>query len=360
MKPYYQDKWSTIYLGDCLEVLPELEVESVDLVLTDPPYGKISRAAFDHKWTSRPMMLESCRKWLEALIPMLKANGTLYWFAWPSLAGRIEALIAEKLTVLAHIVWIKPGPRAQKNNAERLRAPAAETERILMAEPYGVDNMALGEFGYAAKCDELRGFVFEPLRAYLAGEFSALGWNADKLNSICGTASMAGRHYTARSQWCLPTEEHYNKLQEAAGGHLRREYEDLRREYEDLRREYEDLRREYEDLRRFFDLKTGDQKTDVWRFKAAASSLAHPTVKPLDLISYMVRLSCRHGGMVLDPFAGSCTTLRAAKDLSRKSIGIEIEEKYCEIGAKRLVQEVLDFGARKSGGPPWQISNITG
>jgi DNA modification methylase len=67
----------------------------------------------------------------------------------------------------------------------------------------------------------------------------------------------------------------------------------------------------------------------------------HPTPKPLRLIRAV--LSRLPRGTVLDPFMGSGTTLRAAKDLGRKAIGIEIEERYCEIAAKRMAQEVLEF-----------------
>lgn len=69
----------------------------------------------------------------------------------------------------------------------------------------------------------------------------------------------------------------------------------------------------------------------------------HPSEKPLDCIAGLVSALSPVGGLVIDPFMGSGTTLRAAKDLGRKAIGIEIEEKYCEIAANRLSQEVFQF-----------------
>jgi len=72
----------------------------------------------------------------------------------------------------------------------------------------------------------------------------------------------------------------------------------------------------------------------------------HPCPKPLKSWKWLVARASLAGEIVLDPFAGSGTTLRAAKDLGRRAIGIEIEEKYCEIAAKRLSQEVLDFSER--------------
>jgi len=69
----------------------------------------------------------------------------------------------------------------------------------------------------------------------------------------------------------------------------------------------------------------------------------HPTAKPLPLVSQWVRWFTSPGDVVLDPFAGSGTTLRAAKDEGRRAIGVELDERYCEIAAKRLAQDTL-FG----------------
>ena len=74
----------------------------------------------------------------------------------------------------------------------------------------------------------------------------------------------------------------------------------------------------------------------LWR--RATEPGDHPTPKPLRLMQDIIDASCAPSGLVLDPFMGGGTTLRAAKNLGRRAIGVEIEERYCEIAAKRLGQ----------------------
>ena len=71
----------------------------------------------------------------------------------------------------------------------------------------------------------------------------------------------------------------------------------------------------------------------------------HPTSKPVSMIGDWVRKFTDPGDLILDPFAGSGSTLKAARDEGRKAIGVEVEEKYCEIIATRLDQQVIDFEA---------------
>ena len=67
----------------------------------------------------------------------------------------------------------------------------------------------------------------------------------------------------------------------------------------------------------------------------------HPTQKPLSLIKMLIKDYGKNCNTILDPYMGSGVTLRAAKDLNKRAVGIEIKEKYCEIAARRLQQEVL-------------------
>ena len=89
----------------------------------------------------------------------------------------------------------------------------------------------------------------------------------------------------------------------------------------------------------------GGGKLAVWTYFTAKGNAGdrpdHPCPKPLPLMRDLVALFTDPGDTILDPFAGSGTTLRAAKDLGRKAIGIELNEQYAEVAAKRLSQEVL-------------------
>jgi len=70
----------------------------------------------------------------------------------------------------------------------------------------------------------------------------------------------------------------------------------------------------------------------------------HPTEKPGPLLETLLTVVCPPKGTVLDPFAGSGSSLYAARAQGHKAIGVEADERYCEVIAKRLSADVLDFG----------------
>jgi len=74
------------------------------------------------------------------------------------------------------------------------------------------------------------------------------------------------------------------------------------------------------------------------------TATGHPHTKPVDLIRTLIQ-EIDITGVIADPFMGSGTTLRAAKDLGLRAIGVETNERHCETAARRMGQEVLDFGA---------------
>lgn len=95
----------------------------------------------------------------------------------------------------------------------------------------------------------------------------------------------------------------------------------------------------FESAKRLFGDYSARSRFIVW--PAEKNEFEHPTVKPLQVVKKLVTLGTQPGDTILDPFMGTGTTLRAAKDLGRAAIGVEVEERYCEIAAHRLAQDVL-------------------
>jgi len=315
--------------GDALEEMRELPDSCIDLIATDPPYYKVKGEAWDRQWETPELFLAWMGELRDEWYRLLKPNGSLYVFVSPKMAARVECLIAEKFNILNQIRWIKQLHTSWRIGRETQRMYLPPWEGIIFAEHYGADNSAKGEPGYGGKCDDLRGFVFEPLRAYLASERDRAGINDKEARQRMGLSVKGGGllcHFWGESQWMLPTEGQYRKLRFHYPGFFRREYEDLRREYEDLRRP--------------FDVGGDVPRTDTWNFRAVQSREGrHPCEKPLALMEHIIRVSSRLGAVVLDCFAGSGTTCVAARNLGRRYIGIENNAGYIEQINERLSKE---------------------
>jgi adenine-specific DNA-methyltransferase len=334
--------------GDCLEVMKGLASNSVDLILTDPPYFKVKSTAdsafnwWDSQWDDSTGFLHWIDKLSEQWQRILKPNGSLYCFASHRMSARVEVKLAERLNVLTRITWNKGGlPTGGWHKSackEALRSFFPASESIIFCEHYGADNAAKGEAGYGAKCDELRGFVFEPLRAYLDGERMKAGLTvrqvAEAFQRKTGSRTVTGMagHWFTAVQWTLPTEANYEWLAELCPGQFRLEYESLRLEYESLRLEYESLRRP-------FNVTSEVPYTDVWTFPTVqAYKGKHVCEKPAQLLEHAISASSLPGAVVLDCFAGSGSTLLAAKRLGRNFIGIEIDPHWVDVARGALGQ----------------------
>ena len=331
MSLYYQDEHVTLYHGDCLEVLPSLDVQA-DALLTDPPYFKVKNETWDRQWGKPDEFLRWIGSFLDTAKPLLAPHASVWVFASPQLATDVEITVRDRFQVLNSIRWTKTAGWHNKADMKKIRSFLTPWEAIIFAEQYA------DQYGDAAKA--LHREVYAPFGRYLQVEWERAGWKAGALGKALGRDSALPTRWAEGSS--LPNPSDYQKMRDLlnlSGGDY------LRREYEDLRREYEDLRREYEDLRRPFTPATRALAADIWDFAPVKPYPGkHPCEKPAPLLQHMIETSTRPGALILDPFAGTGSTLTTAQSLGRRAIGVEREEKYCEVIASRLDQGVLDLG----------------
>jgi len=285
---YYQDEHVTLYHGDCREVLGGMAVQSVNAVITDPPYN-IGKA----DWDVIDDYLNWSRVWIDEASRVLTSNGA-FWMT------HSEPLVLADLTRIAErhgrslVSWITLDKsswgiaKRYKNAGTKTFPASAEYAVYLRREVYAGQIRAIREVSDLSRAE------FDT-RISPSGKPTGITYRWEHGERIPQPAEVAAieREFGAR----IDTPVFHN----------------------------------------------GDKFSCVWDFPKVDTS-DHPTAKPLGLMTRMIRATTNRDDTVLDPFAGSGTTLRAAVNEGRKAIGVELDERYCEVIAKRMDQYALDFG----------------
>ncbi|WP_213715725.1 DNA-methyltransferase [Cedecea lapagei] len=321
-----------LFNADCLHILSQTPDNSIDLICTDPPYFRVKPEGWDNQWRGDADYLAWLDKCLAEFWRVLKPNGSIYLFSGHRLAADIELLMRNRFNILNHIIWAKPSGRWNGCNKESLRAYFPATERILFAEhypgPYKPD-------GYVKECDSAKQHVMKPLIDYFRNARSSLGVTSKQIADATGKKNMVS-HWFGASQWQLPNEADYLKLQElftqvAIEKHqcleLEKPHHELVATWQSLNRKYSELLEEFKTLRRPFAVTSTVPYTDVWTHKPVQFYPGkHPCEKPAEMLRQIISASSRPGDVVADFFMGSGSTIKAAMELGRRGIGVELEE----------------------------------
>lgn len=398
MTPYYEDAFVTIYHGDCRDVLPTLE--PVETCLTDPPYGlSFMGRDWDHGVPGEAFW--SLVK--DALLPgamCLAFGGTrtfhrltcaiedagfevrdcimyLYGAGFPKsldISKAIDKAAGAEREVVGTIPdrWAGKGNVLQRSlqaeaEAVNLTLPATDEARqwhgwgTALKPAYEPIVLAMkpleGTFAENALERGVAGLNIDGCRIGTDGRPHIVGHGEDSpgKNTYGSNGPGGGSHSqgtTMQGRWpanVILDEDSARLLDEQSGELSGRGNNGPHRQGstpgQNTYGTYRERKADYSHLK-----DSGGASRFFYTSKASRADRGpgndHPTVKPSDLMKWLVKLTATPtGGTVLDPFMGSGTTLYAAKEMGRKAIGIELEERYCEIAASRLAQGVLPLEA---------------
>ncbi|EML7933899.1 site-specific DNA-methyltransferase [Providencia rettgeri] len=317
---------------DSLSYIKTLPDNCIDLIATDPPYFQVKSCSWDNQWENVTAYLSWLDEMLAEFWRVLKPNGSLYMFCGSKLAADTELLVRERFDVLNHIIWAKPSGPWRRQNKESLRSYFPATERILFAEHYQSPYKGKSS-GYLQRRRELKEITLKPLIEYFKQARDSLGITAKEIHQATG--KQMASHWFGYSQWQLPNESDYLKLQELfnqvavkqfSDNPLSRQHADLVSEQKLLNREYHELSQQYQLLRRPFTVTVDVPYTDVWVYPPVQYYPGkHPCEKPSAMMEHIINSSSREGDVVADFFMGSGATIKAALKLNRRVIGVELE-----------------------------------
>lgn len=320
---------NTILLGDCLDILKDIEDNSIDLVLTDPPYNIGKDMTWDH-WKTQDEYLEWCRLWLAECVRVLKPNGVMYVFHGEmGQFSRIMTMAQEMgMTLRSFCIWDKGDTFFKKSwingEATGLRSWFAVTEYcahfVKFLDPTKTDTSMINDNPES----------YAELKAWYQSELDRLRLTKRDVRqrycSVTGRGDGMLRHYFSNSQFEIPTREVWESVYLPMG---------FGKTFAELKHDFDQKRQEYEQLR---EVHNADMyHCNIWRRKSMPSQKkSHCCQKPEDIIFRLINVSSRPGDTVLDPFIGSGTTAAAAIEAGRKYIGIEKDPVSHQLAIERI------------------------
>jgi len=287
---------NTIYLGDCVSGMREkIEDETVDLVIADPPYFKVTSETWDYAWRTEEDYLAWSKTWIDETARALRKGGSFYLFGYFRMLSRLLPILEAAGLELRQQIVLNKGIQAVSGRATKgykLFPNVTESILFLYKDP--------------------KPFVKEFLRQ----RQRELGLTAKEINERLGVKSNGGGMwsiYTGENV-CkqLPTAEYWDKLQTILSFDI-----------------------PYAKISQTYNIQLGI--TDVWDdVDFYSEKRYHPTQKPQVLLDRLIRASSNEGDVVLDPFMGGGSTAVSCVSNGRSYIGFELDERYYQRSLERL------------------------
>jgi DNA modification methylase len=293
--------------GDCLIESDKIESGSVDLILTDLPYGTVK----DIKNVNHGMsgkcdwdVVIDTTEIMKIANRILRKNGKMILFAQQPFTNELINKQTPNIKFSYSMIWEKDH---FANALTAKKAPLNYYEDVLVFSKSG-----------SGEGNKVKDYLIQEKDKSYANE-----WTDIKLRDLCEVSLKGGGllcHYWGVGQWMMPTEKRYIKLQETGF----------------FKKPYSELKKENERLESTFNLWEGKKyKSNILKYKKDYNGY-HPTQKPILLLEDLIKTFSNDGNTVVDLTMGSGSTGVACVNTKRKFIGIEQESKYFEIAKERI------------------------
>lgn len=307
-----------LYHGDCLIEHENIEDESVDLIMIDPPYGTVKGLELPHSlWERVGVEWDTTidtKELFEIAERILKNRGRMIIFSQQPYTTELIKNANTNLSFSYNMIWIK---NEFANFFLSGVAPVSYYEDIVMF------RKTVPLYDYEGK---------HPLRSYFTDVKEFIGLSLGKINDILGHRRAEHSFYLTSTQFVIPTQETYNELIET----FNIDQMDGFKPFDKLKETDDIFKAENIEPPSTFNLPEGkNSKPNVFYYDRERDRY-HPTQKPILLLEDLIKTFSNEGDLVVDLTMGSGSTGVACKNTGRRFIGIEMDEGYYNTAKERI------------------------